>query len=82
MSCGCTVWPRCPCDGAYQPTLAPPAMRPTMPLPPPDRVAAYLRHRAAINARWADADALWDAMTESEHDDCVAGLGEGWRPRR
>jgi hypothetical protein len=53
-----------------------------MPLPPPDRVAAYLRHRAAINARWADADALWDAMTESEHDDCVAGLGEGWRPRR
>ena len=56
--------------------------RTTVRLPPPDRVAAYLRHRATITARWADCDALWDAMTEGEHDDCVAGLGKGWRPRR
>lgn len=70
MSCGCTVWPRCSCDVAPQPT------------PRPSRVAEYLRHRATIAARWADADALWDAMTESEHDDAVTALGDDWQPRR
>ena len=50
--------------------------------PPRARVEEYLRHRAAIRARWADADALWDAMTESEHDDAVTALGDDWQPRR
>lgn len=70
MSCGCTVWLHCSCDVAPQPT------------PRTERVAEYLRHRAAIDALWRDADALWDAMTESEHDDAVTALGDDWQPRR
>ena len=50
--------------------------------PPRARVEEYLRHRAAINARWAVADYLWDAMTAAEHDDAVTALGDDWRPRR
>ena len=55
--------------------------RPDAP-PRPSRVAEYLRHRAAISALWREADALWDAMTESEHDDAVTALGDDWQPRR
>ena len=50
--------------------------------PPRARVEAYLRHRAAISALWREADALWDAMTESERDDAVTALGDDWQPRR
>ena len=81
--CQHAVYPRCGCDIAFAPTLRPPpAERPTTPVPGPDKVAAYLRHRATITARWADCDALWDAMTEREHDAVVTELGEDWRPRR
>ena len=54
----------------------------TVPAPPPPRVPAYLAKRRAIDALWAEADALWDAATESERDAMVTGLGDDWRPLR
>jgi hypothetical protein len=50
--------------------------------PPRARVEEYLRHRAAINARWAVADYLWDAMTAAERVEATQALGDDWRPRR
>ena len=50
--------------------------------PPPDRVAEYLRHRAAIDARWAVADELWDSMTSAERVEAAQALDDDWRPRR
>lgn len=57
--------PLCGCDARP---------RTTTPLPPPDRVAAYVAKRAAIVALRAECDALWDAMSESDHDRVVTSL--------
>ena len=54
----------------------------TVPVPPPSRPAAYVAKRRAIAALWSEADALWDAMTESERDRSVTALGDDWRTRR
>lgn len=56
----------------------------TRPVPPPSRPGAYTAKRHAIAALWAECDALWEAMTESERDRAVSTLGrEGdWRARR
>jgi hypothetical protein len=83
MSCGCVVWPRCGCDVAFAPTLRPPpAERPTTPIPGHDRIAAFVRHRLAIDALWRNTDALWDQMTDEERQRAVASLGGDWLPRR
>ena len=68
--CGREVRGHCACDVA------------TVPVPPPSRVGAYVTKRRAIAALWAEADALWDAMTESERDRSVTALGDDWRTRR
>ena len=68
--CGREVRGHCACDVA------------TVPVPPPSRPGAYVTKRRAIAALWAEADALWDAMTESERDRSVTALGDDWRPRR
>jgi hypothetical protein len=70
--CGREVHGHCACDVA------------TMPVPPPSRPGAYISKRHAIAALWAECDALWEAMTESERDRAVSMLGrEGdWRARR
>lgn len=54
----------------------------TKPCPPPSRPGAYAAKRRAIAALWAECDALWDAMTESERDRAVSALGDDWRPRQ
>jgi len=46
----------------------------TVPMAPPDPVAAYVAKRAAIVALRAECDALWDAMGESDHDRVVTTL--------
>ena len=51
-------------------------------VPPRARVEEYLRHRAAIDARWAVADLIWDAMTGSERIAATQALGDDWQPRR
>ena len=51
-------------------------------VPPPSRPGAYVAKRHAIAALWAECDALWEAMTESERDRAVTALGADWRPRR
>lgn len=48
----------------------------------PSRVAEYLRHRAAIDSRWAVADELWDQMTAAERVEATQALGDDWQPRR
>ena len=68
--CGREVRGHCACDVA------------TMPVPPPSRPGAYVAKRHAIAALWAECDALWEAMTESERDRAVTALGADWRPRR
>ena len=60
--CGREVRGHCACDVA------------TVPVPPPSRVGAYVTKRRAIAALWAEADALWDAMSESDHDRVVTSL--------
>ena len=65
-ACGCTAWPRCGHDGSFAPTQPPPAMRPTTPLPPPDRVAAWRRAVADCVAAGDRAAALWSQMTAEE----------------
>ena len=71
--CGREVRGHCACDvGSVV----------TRPVPPPSRPLAYIAKRRAIAALWAEADALWDAMTESERDRSVTALGDDWRPRR
>lgn len=48
--------------------------RTTVPVPAPDRVAAYVAKRAAMAALRAECDALWGAMGESDHDRVVTTL--------
>jgi len=62
-----TQRPTAPADDA-------PAGVPTVVLPPPDPVAPYLRKRAAIDALWAECDALWDGMSERQRDHVASAL--------
>lgn len=63
--CAADAW------GLDAPAYQPPR---TVPMAPPDAVAAYVAKRAAIAALRAECDALWDAMSESDHDRVVTSL--------
>ena len=56
--------------------------RHTVRIPPPDPVAAFVRHRLAIDALWRNADAIWDSASEAQRLAMVEALGAGWQPRR
>ena len=74
---GCTCSDRGLCSHCqWAQSVDAPAYQPprTVPMAPPDPVTAYVAKRAAIAALRAECDALWDAMTESEHDRVVTTL--------
>ena len=75
----CEAYPRCGLDVSGHCRCYP---RPTLRIPPPDPVVAYVAKRRAIDALWRDADALWDGASESQRLAMVEALGADWRPRR
>ncbi len=65
---GCEAYPRCGLDVTGHCRCHP---RPTLRIPRPDPVLAYVAKRRTIDALWRDADALWDAATMAERVACA-----------
>lgn len=58
--CHHEMWPRCGCD------VTPRDQRATTPIPPPDRVAAYVRAVDDMRAALTRSEALWAQMSPAE----------------